>query len=532
MNPALGLILMLCAVVVLGVLARRINIPYPVACVAGGLAMSFIHNAPHPVLEPDLFFLFVLPPLLFGAAWNTDWHEFKRNLRPILLGAIGLVILTTVAVAAVVHATMPGFTWALAFTLGAIVSPPDAVAAEAIFERLPVPRRIVAIVSGECLVNDATALVLYRFAVAAIATATFVPGEVALAFFGVAIGGIIAGLAIAFLAEFVIRLIVRGGFDQPTLINVVLLIVPFAAYLFAESLNVSGVLSAVTAGMLLSRRMSSVVDSGTRIEGRATWEMLLFVLNAFVFLLIGLQLPQIVVGLEHDLGKYLLDGLIVSVLVIVVRLVWIFPAAYLPRMLSKRLRERDPLPSWRTVLVIGWAGMRGIVSLAAALGVSYAAGLGTDAPVRSEIVFITFCVIMVTLVGQGLTLGPLIKWLGVSESSEPRKREAELRVRALEEGIARLHALEATYDTPHEWEIAGRLLGEYEHRIAHLRGELDASDESSEGEEIATDRRLQKEALDAERAAINRMRAAGEIPDDIFRSIEYDLDLAAVQLSP
>jgi CPA1 family monovalent cation:H+ antiporter len=530
MNPALGLILMLCAVVVLGVLARRINIPYPVACVAGGLAMSFIHHAPHPVLEPDLFFLFVLPPLLFGAAWNTDWHEFKRNIRPILLGAIGLVIFTTVVVAAVVHATMPGFTWALAFTLGAIVSPPDAVAAEAIFERLPVPRRIVAVVSGECLVNDATALVLYRFAVAAIATSAFVPGQVALAFFGVAIGGIVAGLAISFLAELIIRLIVRGGFDQPTLINVVLLIVPFAAYLFAESVGVSGVLSAVTAGMLLSRRMSSVVDSGTRIEGRATWEMLLFVLNAFVFLLIGLQLPQIIAGLEHDLGKFLLDGAIVSVLVIVVRLVWIFAAAYLPRIF-KRVRERDPRPRWQSLFVIGWAGMRGIISLAAALGVSYTAGLGSDVPVRSEIVFITFCVIMVTLVGQGLTLGPIIKLLGVSESSAPRKRETELRVRALEEGIARLHALEATYDTPHEWEIAGRLLGEYEHRIEHLRGKLDASDETSEINEIATDRRLQKEALDAERLAINRMRAAGEIPDDIFRSIEYDLDLAAVQLS-
>jgi NhaP-type Na+/H+ or K+/H+ antiporter len=217
--------------------------------------------------------------------------------------------------------------------------------------------------------------------------------------------------------------------------------------------------------------------------------------------------------------------------VIVVRLVWIFPAAYLPRLLSKRIRESEPRPRWQTVFVIGWAGMRGIISLAAALGVAYTAGLGTDVPVRSEIVFITFCVIMVTLVGQGLTLGPIIKALGVSESSAPRKRETELRIRALEEGIARLHALEATYDTPHEWEIAGRLLGEYEHRISHLRGKIDDSDQSSEVEEIATDRRLQKEALEAERLAINRMRAAGEIPDDIFRSIEYDLDLAAVQLS-
>jgi monovalent cation/hydrogen antiporter len=530
-NPALGLIFMLCAVVVLAVLARRFNVPYPIACVAGGIGMSFLHNAPHPVLDPDLFFLFVLPPLLFGAAWETDWHEFKRNIRPISLLAIGLVLFTTVVVAAVVHGIIPGFTWALAFTLGAIVSPPDAVAAEAIFERLPVPRRIAAIVSGECLVNDATALVLYRFAVAAIGTAAFVPGKVGIAFFLVSIGGIVAGFALAFLAELVIRWIVRFGYDQPMLINVVLLIVPFGAYLAAEELRVSGVLAAVTAGMLLSRRMSTIVDSGTRLVGSATWEMLLFLLNAFVFLLIGLQLPQILIGLEHKLGQALLEGAIVSALVIVVRLVWVFPATYLPRMLSKRLRERDPAPSWKVTLVIGWAGMRGIISLAAALAISYAVGIGNAAPVRSEIIFITFCVIIVTLVGQGLTLGPLIRWLGVAESSGPNKRETELRVRALEEGIARLRALEPTYASPHEWEIAGRLLGEYEHRIAHLRGKLDSQDESSEIEEIATDRRLQREALDAERLAITRMRAAGEIPDDIFRSIEYDLDLAAVQLS-
>jgi monovalent cation/hydrogen antiporter len=530
-NPALGLIVMLCAVVVLGILARRFNVPYPIACVAGGLAMSFLHNAPHPVLEPDLFFLFVLPPLLYGAAWNTDWHEFKRNIRPIALLAIGLVIFTTVIVAVAVHAMIPGFGWALAFTLGAIVSPPDAVAAEAIFERLPVPRRIAAIVSGECLVNDATALVLYRFAVAAVATASFVPGHVAVAFFAVAIGGIVAGVALAFLAELVIRYIVKRGYDQPTLINVVLLIVPFASYLVAEDFGVSGVLSAVAAGMLLSRRMSSIVDSGTRIVGTATWQMLLFILNAFVFLLIGLQLPQIIVGLENEIGKYITDGLLVSALVIVVRLVWVFPAAYLPRAFSKKLREREAPPSWQSLIVIGWAGMRGIISLAAALGISYSVGIGNVAPVRSEIIFITFVVIMVTLVGQGLTLGPLIRVLGIAESSGPRKQETELRVRALEEGIARLKALEPTYDSPHEWEIAGRLLGEYEHRIAHLRGKLDSQDGTTEIEEIATDRHLQKEALEAERRAITRMRTAGEIPDEIFRSIEYDLDLAAVQLA-
>jgi CPA1 family monovalent cation:H+ antiporter len=528
LNPALGLIFMLCAVVILGVLARRLHVPYPIACVAGGIAMSFFKNAPHPVLEPDLFFLFVLPPLLFGAAWTTDWHEFKRNIRPIALAAVGLVMLTTTVIAVVVHAVIPGFGWALAFTLGAIVSPPDAVAAEAIFERLPVPRRIIAIVSGECLVNDATALVLYRFAVAAVATGVFVPGQVLLAFVGVSVGGVVAGLAVAFAAELVIRLIVQRGHDESTLVNIVLLIVPFASYLVAEEVHCSGVLAAVVAGILLSRRMSSIVDSGTRIVGAATWQMLLFLLNAFVFLLIGLQLPQIVIGLETGMGRWVLDGAIVSVLVVVVRLAWVFSVAYVPALLSKRIRDTEGVPSWRSTLVIGWAGMRGIISLAAALGVTYEVA----APVRSEIIFITFFVIMVTLMGQGLTLGPLITWLGVAETSTSRKAETEVRVRALEEGVARLRALEPTFSSSHQWEIAGRLLGEYEHRIGHLRGVLDSDDEEGDdGMEIATDRSLQKEALAAERQAINRMRAAGEIPDDVFRSIEYDLDLAAVKLA-
>jgi CPA1 family monovalent cation:H+ antiporter len=244
--------------------------------------------------------------------------------------------------------------------------------------------------------------------------------------------------------------------------------------------------------------------------------------------LIGLQLPQIVVGLETSMGRWLLDGVVVSILVVLVRLAWVFTVAYLPPLLIQRVRERDGMPPWRETLVIGWAGMRGIISLAAALGVTYE----VSAPVRSEIIFITFCVIMVTLVGQGLTLGPLISWLGVAEASASRKVETEVRVRALEEGVARLRALEPTFSSSHEWEIAGRLLGEYEHRIGHLRGVLDSDTEEGDDQaEISTDRVLQKEALAAERRAITRMRAAGQIPDDIFRAIEYDLDLAAIKLA-
>jgi CPA1 family monovalent cation:H+ antiporter len=529
MAEALVLVTFLAVVVALTVVAKRLRVPYPIAFVIGGAALAFTRHVPRPHIDPDVIMLLVVPPLLFGAAWSTDWFDLKRNARPITLLAVGLVIFTMVVVAAVVHFTVPEFTWPLAFTLGAIVSPPDAVAAEAIFGRLAIPHRVAAIVTGECLMNDATALVLYRFALAAAIAGSFSLARASVAFVVVAVGGTLVGLAAALLLEGILRYIARRGFADATIASVVFLLAPFAAYLPAEALHLSGVLAAVSAGILLSRRSASFIDSESRVLATSVWRLLIYVLNAFAFLLIGLQLPSIVEALEPHVRDYALYGLLLSATVIVVRIAWVFPATYLPRMLSRRLRERDPSPPWQQVAVLAWAGMRGIISLAIALALPYTLG-SEPFPARSVMIFFTFCVIFVTLVLQGLTLGPLVEWLGVTETSRNARPETGLRIRALEAGIARLREEENRRKTPLEREIADRILEEYQQRIDVLRGKAE-KDETDDVKEARIDRTLQKEALAAERQAIVAMRRAGQIPDEIYRSIEYDLDLATLRLS-
>ena len=529
MAQAAVLVTFLAVVVVLAVLANRLRIPYPIAFTIGGIGLAFTRHLPRPHVEPDLIMLLVVPPLLYSAAWSTDWIALKRNARPVALLAVGLVIFTMLVVAVVVHAVLPEFTWPLAFTLGAIVSPPDAVAAEAIFERLAIPKRVAAIISGECLMNDATALVLYRFAIAAAVVGTFSLPRAAVAFVVVAAGGILVGIAVAFLLEGVLRQIARLGFGDAMIASVVFLMAPFASYLPAEELHVSGVLAAVSAGILLSRRSASFIDPETRVLGSGVWRVLTFVLNAFAFLMIGLELPSIFAALEPHVRDYALYGLLVSVTVILVRIAWVFPATYLPRLFSRRLRAHDPAPAWQPVAVLGWSGMRGIVSLAIALSLPYTLG---DEPfaARSVMIFFTFCVVFVTLVLQGLTLGPLIERLGVTETSRGHRRETGLRIRALEAGVARLQDDRTAHRSALEREIADRVVEEYRQRIDVLRGRSD-SNGAVEERESRIDRKVQKEALAAEREAIVAMRRAGEIPDDIYRSIEYDLDLAALRLS-
>lgn len=528
MTEAFVLITFLAAVVVLTLVARRLRIPYPIAFVVGGIMLAFSRNLPRPHLEPDLILLLILPPLLFSAAWTTDALELRKNVRPIALLAIGLVLFTTVAVAAFVHYLVPGFGWPLAFTLGAIVSPPDAVAAEAIFADLAIPRRVAAIITGECLFNDATALVLYRFALAAAVTGAFSLARASLSFVLVAAGGVAIGIAIAFLLEGVVRYVQRRGIQDPTVASVTFLLAPFVSYIPAEALHVSGVLAAVCSGLVLSRRSSDFIDSETRLLGASVWRLLTFILNAFAFLLIGLDLPQILADLEPHVRDYALYGLAIAVLVIVVRLVWVYPATYVPRLIP-HLRKLDPNPPARIVFVIGWSGMRGIVSLAAALALPYTLG-NAAFPERSVTIFFTLCVVFATLVVQGLTLGPIIERLGVTETSKGAKREAQLRVRALEAGLARLRDYEHRHGGALQAEVVGRLMEEYQQRIDLLRGRGAPAD-TDEGKASALDRELQKEALAAERRTIMSMRSAGEIPDDIFRSIEYDLDLAALRLA-
>lgn len=529
MNQALLLVALFGGVIVSAIVARRLRIPYPIAFVAIGLVFALVPGMPARELNPQLLFLVVLPPLLFAGGWTTDWYEFKRNFGAISTLAVGLVLFTTVVVAVLAH-QLAGFDWATAFVLGAIVSPPDAVAAEAIFERMAVPRRIVAIVTGEGLVNDGTALVIYRFAVAAAVSGVFSLAHASIAFILNVALGIVFGLLVGAIIESVMRLLARFDVEDSAVANVVILLAPYAAYLPADALGVSGVLSAVTAGIYISRRSQAIFTPEGRVIGSAVWSVMLLLLNGVVFLQIGLILPRIVRSLSSSIGTYLWLAAAVSIAVIVVRFAWVYPVGRLRRMIPG-VAKRDPMPSWQSVLVLDWSGMRGIVSLAAALALPFRNASGAPLAGRSEIIFITLVVIVVTLLLHGLTLGPLITWLGIGETSTRQTQERTIRVQALQEGVHYLRSIEPSLKTPGESEALGRLLGEYQRRIEHLQGHLDDENAEREAEdEREADRRLELAALDAERREIARLRRKGEIPDDIYQSIEYDLDLAGLPL--
>jgi len=528
-NSALLLVALFAGVIVSALVAQRLRVPYPIAFLVIGLLVALIPHMPVPQVDPQVLFTVVLPPLLYSGGWSTDWHEFKRNFGSISSLAIGLVIFTTVVVAVLAH-QFAGFGWAAAFVLGAIVSPPDAVAAEAILERMAVPRRIAAILTGEGLFNDGTALVLYRFAVIAFVTGTFSFAHASISFAYNVVAGILCGLAVGVALELVLRLLERFDVQDAAVANVVGLLAPYAAYLPADAFGASGVLSAATAGIYMSRRQQTIFSPEGRIVADGVWRVMLLLLNGLVFLLIGLLLPSIVRELAGSISEYFWFAVVVAVAVIVIRFAWVFTVAPLRRMIPG-VAKHDPLPPWQSLVVLSWSGMRGIVSLAAALALPYVNAAGSPLVHRAEIIFITLSVIVVTLLVHGVTLAPLIAWLGVGENDTRQGQEMTIRVQALSEGLRYLRSVESTLRTPGELEAVGRLLGEYQRRIEHLQGHLD--DEAAERDaqdERESDRRLELGALDAERREILRLRRSGEIPDDIYSAIEYDLDLAGLRL--
>jgi Na+/H+ antiporter len=522
---------LLVAITLLAVVAKRLAIPYPVVFVLGGAALALVPNLPAIELPPELVFAIFLPPLLSAAAWSTDFRAFVRERRAIGFLSIGLVLMTTLVVGYVAHEFI-GLPWAPSFALGAIVAPTDAVAMEAIAERISVNRRVLTILSGESLVNDATSLVIYRFAIAAGATATFSLAGAVGTFFVVALGGIAVGLAVAFAIEALQRFLNRTDLSDPLIDNVLLLLMPFAAYLPSEGLGVSGVLATVTAGIYLSRRWSAIYSAESRLVGESLWNVLVYLMNGAVFILLGLQLRGITSDLMTKFSEpapvLVREGLEIAAVVIAIRFVWVFPATYLPRLIPA-VRRVDPPPPWQGPFIISWAGMRGIVSLAAALAIPVRDASGAPFPGRSEIVFATFCVIFATLVLQGLSLPWLIRRLGVSDDGQLGRAEIEIRIKALASAVARLRELEPTFDSTSEWEVEGRIIAEYEHRIEHLRGHREGAPKEERVSRI--DHRLQRAALDEERKTIAVLRTAGEVPNEVYRNIERDLDMAEQRLT-
>jgi CPA1 family monovalent cation:H+ antiporter len=500
-------------------LARRVAIPYPLLLVIGGLLLSHMSNLPRVQIDPDYVFLVFLPPLLYYAALQTSWRDFCQNIRPISLLAVGLTLFTTVAVAAAAHWTIPNFSWPVAFVLGAIISPPDAIAATAVAQRLRVPKRIITILEGESLVNDAIALVAYRFAVQAAGSGGFSMSDAAVQFVIVSSGGIVVGLAVGFLVTWI-----RPRLHDPSVEEMVSLLTPYLAYLPAERLHLSGVLATVACGLMVARRISHIASPTMRIRGYAVWDAITFLLNGLVFILIGFALPGILDGIQGIPRWQLIEyAVMISATAVIVRLIWVYPATYLPRMLIPYVKKHDPIPSPGGVFVVGWTGMRGIVSLAAALALPRVLPDGAAFPNRAMVLFLTFGVIVSTLLVQGLSLPLIIRVLKLKDA-ENAERDEEVAARYLTAlaAVERLDGLVKELAAPPD--IVGRVRHEYDQHLAYYSGRL-VDDETEVGVMCDTDEQVRREALQAERKMLVKLRDDGVIGDDILRRVERELDL-------
>jgi len=512
------LLALLVVVAVLVTISRKIRVPYPVLLLLGGLVVGLIPGIPPLELDPEIVFLVVLPPILYVSAFLTPIRDFRSNLKNISSLAIGLVAVSAAVVAALAMALVPGMSWPLAAALGAIVSPPDAVAASAIAQRLAVPRRVVSILEGESLLNDATALTIYRAAIGAAAAVVTVSVVGSLAsFVFVALGGILIGIVVGLITGFIRRLLD----DTPVEITVSLL-TPYAAYLPAEALGVSGVLAAVTTGLFLGRRSSLIMASEARLAGRAVWESLVFLLNGVVFLAIGFQISSISRAMDRTtLVELAVVGVLISVALIAVRAVWIF-AMSLGGLLSK---DQRPL-RFRESIVLSWAGMRGVVSLAAALAVPISLP-GEALPTRDAIIIITFTVILVTLVGQGLTLPLVIRAVRLGGDADEGHEESHARQELIEEALRRIDDLEQKW--PDHKPLIDQLRTSYQHRAEHEEQLHDAPSNEAE-QELVEHRQIRSDVIDAQRDALLAMRDRGAIDDDVLREIERELDLEEIRM--
>jgi CPA1 family monovalent cation:H+ antiporter len=502
-------------------IAERVNVPMPILLVIAGIGLAFTPGLPRIELDADVVMLALLPPLIYFAAFSMSWQAFCANIRPILLLAIGCVLATTIAVAAAGH-WLIGLPLGVAFILGAIVSPPDVVAPLAVAERLGIPRRITAVLEGEGLVNDATALILFNVALIAVLTGRFSVVDATRDFALVLVGETAWGWLVGF-----ILLRLRHWAREPRIEVMLSLMTPFVAFWIPHALGGSGVLATVVAGLYTGWAGIALIRSDTRLQAVFFWDIVNTVITGMIFLLTGLQARTVAAGLDRaTLSQLVLQGIVISVVVIVVRFMWVFPATYLPRWLTPSLERRDPAPSWRFPFIIAFTGVRGVVSLAAALSVPIAIAPNVPFPGRDRVLVITFILIVVTLIAQGLTLPFVVRALGLDrlgldERRERNRREAEAR---LETARAALVQLEAAAATEHlKDELVQPWMTRQQQRIAQLDGARDPCADAFD--EAARVQRVELALIAAERARLNALLREGEISDEIRRRIERELDL-------
>lgn len=532
-HPAqLLLLVLLAAVALVAALAKRLAISYPVLLVIVGVLCSLIPHIPRVPLSPDIVFYVFLPPLLYAAAWQTSWREFRHHIVSIGMLAIGLVFFTAVGVALAAHFFLPGFDWRLGFLLGAVVSPTDAPAATSIARRIGMPHTLVELLEGESLVNDATGLLALQFGLEMITSGSAPPiGRSLLEFAWLLGGGIIIGLLIGWSVSLLERWVEEGPIEIALSI-----IVAYASYLAGEAAHASGIIAVVTTGLFLSRRSASLFSPQSRLQILGVWDALEFLLNGLVFLLIGLQMPYVLAAIHgYSLLRLSLYGLAFSAVLIALRLLWTFPAARLSHLIRTRLLHQNyNMPSPRNLFVLGWTGMRGVVALAAAVSLPETLADGRPLPQRSLIIFLTFAVILVTLVLQGLTLPAVVRRLRLSPDSGPACEEDEARLLMLQSAIDFLQqrnkeeAADGSPDAAPNPAVLG-LLGRLQYRMEELSTEQEqgAPGKSSEG----NTRSILLETYNKQRETLNDLRGSSRIGDVVYRTLERELDLGESRLS-
>ena len=499
--------------------ARRIGLPTEILLVLGSLALSLLPGLPPLVLDPTVVFKVFLPPILLFGAFFTSWRDFKRNHLAVFLLAFGLVLFTTAIVAVAMRALGLGVSWPVAFLLGAIVSPPDASAATAVIKKLGVPRRLLTIIEGESLVNDATALVAYRLALGAIATGSFSLGDAAMRFVLVCAGGVAVGLIVGGVGIFILKRL-----DDSTAETTSILITSFVAYLCAERLGFSGVISTVTMGLYFGRRLPALTAAQSRLEGIAFWKTLLFIINGLVFTLIGLQMPAVIKGLHgYSWQQLTVYGSTVVFVVIAVRFVWIFPATYLSRKLFPSIASEEPAPRWGAVTALSWVGMRGIVSLAAALSIPLSLPSGAEFPFRDLLVFLTYVVILATLLIPATTLPWLMRQLGVKDGGETRHDEAVARLALFRAVLRELDSLKQSSSFSDE--LLENTALRFKRRVQVLQENTKPGAFSPIFNEERSMKQLRERVLKAERNELERLRQQATIHDAVFFELNRELDI-------
>jgi monovalent cation/hydrogen antiporter len=515
------LILLLAVISVVGLVAKRLQIPPAILLVITGVGLTLIPGLPSLQLAPDLVLLLVLPPIIYWDAVKMSWKEFRFNLRPIALLAIGCVVFTTVAVAAAAHWLL-GFPWAVGFVLGAIISPPDSVAPLAIARRMQLPRRLLVVLEGEGLANDATALVLYRFAVMAVSAGSFSFVAAGGSFLAIVAGEIVWGIGVGWL-----WLRLRRWVRDPAIEIMLSILTPFVAYWPPEQLGGSGVLATLAAGLYVSWNGLRLIPAATRLPGAVFWDFLTYLIEGMVFLITGLQARTLIPGIRHyTIAELAMAAAVVCAVVIAARFVWMFPATYLPRWFVPALRRRDPYPPWQHPFLLAFTGIRGIVSLAAALAIPFTVADGSPFPDRDLILILTFCVIFVTLVGEGLTLPAVTRALGLAnagrrERQADREEEFDVRRRTIEAAIERLEGVAESRKLPEP--VVGPIRAHQRNRLRDLEYRNDGDDHRRKLAELSDD--LELSLIEAERDLVNNLYRAGELKDEGRRRIERELDL-------